>query len=294
MSKKAFPYPFKTIATAVAFSPRAEALLYEAKAFVKKFNTKLLLIHVGEKNQDLEQRLDDLLERANIDKESCKVVWRPGKPEKTIIDICDEEGVDLLLLGALRKEKFYAYYLGTVARKISRNANCSVLLLTDPKKETQSFNKVVVNGLDHPKTQVSICTSLYFGKVMKSREITIVEEVPPSKIDIAIEDDLSLSKATRLRQNVRLRENERVKKIIKEADIRDGFDIKQKCIFGKPGYTISHFAEAKKADLLVINSPDKKLGIMDRFFPHDIEYILSDMPTNVFIVRPRQDKTKIK
>jgi hypothetical protein len=38
------------------------------------------------------------------------------------------------------------------------------------------------------------------------------------------------------------------------------------------------------ADLLVMNAPSK-LTLWDRLFPHDLEYILSDLPTDVLIVR---------
>ena len=64
--------------------------------------------------------------------------------------------------------------------------------------------------------------------------------------------------------------------------------ISMKCVFGKEGYSIGHFAEIWGADLLVMNSPDKKLGFLDRFFPHDLEYVLSDMPCDLMIVHPKE------
>jgi hypothetical protein len=60
--------------------------------------------------------------------------------------------------------------------------------------------------------------------------------------------------------------------------------VKEHCIFGKKGYSIGHFAETSKADLLMVNSPDTKLGFLDRVFTHDLEYILSDMPCDILIV----------
>ncbi|MBT4345236.1 MAG: universal stress protein, partial [Flavobacteriales bacterium] len=40
----------------------------------------------------------------------------------------------------------------------------------------------------------------------------------------------------------------------------------------------------KRADLLVMNAPSKT-SILDRIFPHDIEYILTELPTDVLIVK---------
>ena len=69
----------------------------------------------------------------------------------------------------------------------------------------------------------------------------------------------------------------------------DAGDVKviDKVIKGKPGYAISKFSKDKKADLLVINSPDTHLNVFDRIFTHDIEYILADLPCNLLIVHSR-------
>lgn len=58
-------------------------------------------------------------------------------------------------------------------------------------------------------------------------------------------------------------------------------------IDGKPGYVITQYAREQKADLLVLNSPDTKLNLIDRVFPHDIEYALADLPCDLLIVHSR-------
>lgn len=45
--KGRLPFPFETIAVAVAFSPRLQAILGEARQLAQIFNARLLLIHVG-------------------------------------------------------------------------------------------------------------------------------------------------------------------------------------------------------------------------------------------------------
>ena len=35
---------------------------------------------------------------------------------------------------------------------------------------------------------------------------------------------------------------------------------------------------------MVVNSPDTRLGFLDRIFKHDLEYMLADLPTDVLIV----------
>jgi hypothetical protein len=58
-------------------------------------------------------------------------------------------------------------------------------------------------------------------------------------------------------------------------------------IEGKPGYVISKFSRKVYADLMVLNSPDKQMNLIDRVFPHDIEYALADLPCNLLIVHPK-------
>lgn len=61
----------------------------------------------------------------------------------------------------------------------------------------------------------------------------------------------------------------------------------QRRIKGKPGFAVRQYAEAKKADLLVINSPDVPYGLIDRIFTHNMEYIMEDLPSNVLVVHSR-------
>jgi hypothetical protein len=60
--------------------------------------------------------------------------------------------------------------------------------------------------------------------------------------------------------------------------------IKSQPIFGKRGYSIGHYAQVVRADLLVMNAPTKT-SFWDRLFPHDIEHILGELPTDVLIIR---------
>jgi hypothetical protein len=66
--------------------------------------------------------------------------------------------------------------------------------------------------------------------------------------------------------------------------VKEPLEIIVQPIFGRRGYSIGHFARVRRADLLIMNAPNK-LTVWDRLFPHDLEYILSDLPTDVLIVR---------
>jgi nucleotide-binding universal stress UspA family protein len=194
--------------------------------------------------------------------------------------------VDLLIIGALQKENLLTFYIGSLARSISRKAKCSVLLLTTPHVNASKPRKIIVNGVENPKTIHTINTALYFAESYDIREITVVKEVHTPALAMTIADESTAPEAKELKKSLSAEEEEKLHSVIEQCKT-DKVKITEKTIKGKPGYAISKYARDKKADLLVINSPDTNLTLLDRIFTHDIEYILADLPCNVLIVHSR-------
>lgn len=280
-------YPFETIGVAIAFSPRLEAVLGEAKALANKFGAQLLLMHIGERTRTKEARLDETIRKLGIDEKKTRVIWHEGDAVNTLLELCKLNIVDLLIVGAMRKENMLKYYLGSVARKISRKAKCSVLMLINPVKEGTRFKKIVVNGVENPKTSNTINATVYFGKHVKTKYITVATEVHQEGLAMAMASESTAGEASKLRKEFSDDEINKVHDIITKVSEHEGIEIAEKMIKGKPGFAIRQYAELKKADLLVINSPDVKYGLIDRLFTHDMEYILEDLPCNVLIIHSR-------
>ena len=80
--------------------------------------------------------------------------------------------------------------------------------------------------------------------------------------------------------------DQELKKIIQElpSEMTLNTNIKTQSIFGKRGYSIGHYAQVARADLLIMNAPTK-MTFWDRLFPHDIEHILTELPTDVLIIQ---------
>lgn len=285
--KRRASYPFETIGVAVAFSPRLEAILGEAKILADVFGAQLLLMHIGERTRSKEAKLDEVIRKLGIDEKKIRIIWHEGNPVNTLLELCKLNIVDLLVVGAMRKENVLQYYLGSVARKISRKAKCSVLLLTEPKKDGTKFKKMVVNGVENPKTEHTINTAVYFGKHLNAKLITVATEVHQNGLAMAMASESTAGEASKFRKEMTEEEVNKVHAIVTNVCQREGIEILEKQIKGKPGFAIRQYAENKKADLLVINSPDLKYGIMDRIFTHDMEYILEDLPCNILMVHSR-------
>jgi nucleotide-binding universal stress UspA family protein len=279
-------YPFETIAVAISFSPSCLSVLAEAKRLSDTLGSSLILLHIGDKTSEKEQQLDNMLASTNINPNHSRVIWMEGEPVDTILRLCKLNIVDLLILGALEKENLLKFYIGSVARTISRKAKCSVLLLVNPSTEPQKLKKIIVNGVENPKTIHTINTSLYLAKHLKVKDVTIVNEVHLPGLAMAIAEDSTAPEAKEIKKNITEEFQETLQSLIEKCDAGD-IKLTDKIVKGKPGYAISKYASDRNADLLVINSPDTNLNLFDRIFTHDIEFILADLPCNVLIVHSR-------
>ena len=260
--------------------------MYEASRLSLLFDSKLLLVHVGQPSEEKKETIQAILSPF-IDKNlSFEVVFQPGNPVDVILDTVLLKKIDLLILGALKRENFIKYYVGSIARKITRKASCSVLLITNPSIERIPWAHIVVNGLEDNRTQHAIEAACFVAHSVKSEQLTIVEEISQQELAVTINDDKSLRKVTLMKEKLRRREDLRVNLILDgiQERFKKDIKIKKQSIFGKRGYSIGHYAQVARADLLVMNAPGK-MNFWDRLFPHDIEHILTELPTDVLIIQ---------
>lgn len=279
-------HSFDKILIGIAFSPNIVANIHEAVRLANMFNAELVCVHVGEKTREKETQLQEIFEQAPALLNKKTFLYQSGNPVEVILETCATQNIDLLILGALQKENIYKYYVGSIARILTRKAPCSVLLLIKHSIERAPCKHIVVNGLKDPKTEETIHTSFYVSKGLGCQKVTIVEEVTQQEIHAKANDDVSLRKMKIEKERIANREEIRVKDILTHIsqENKENIAIKTQSIFGKRGYSIGHYARVVRADLLIMNSPNKAT-LWDRLFPHDMEYILSELPTDVLIVK---------
>jgi nucleotide-binding universal stress UspA family protein len=280
------PYPFETIGVAVAFSPRLEMVLGEARRLAATFGARLVLIHVGDRTDAKEALLRQTMAKAGLDDPEIPVVWREGDPVSRLLETCKDNTVDLLILGARRRENMLRYYLGSVARGLSRAAKCSLLLLTEPKAAGSDFTKIVVSGVVNPKTIFTMNTAVYMARELGGREMTVVSESDQPGLAMAVAEDSPAGEAFHLKEQFTTEEAAQIHAMVclcAPGEIK----ITERVIHGRSGYAIRQYAEHEKADLLVLNSPDSRYGLIDRIFTHGMEYVLEDLPCNMLIVHSR-------
>ncbi len=274
---------YQKLALAIAFSPRMEALIAEARKLIRIFDGELVLIHVGTKTPELEAQLAEVLSRHCGDLHRIKTIWKEGKPAKTILKTCEEEGVDLLVLGALKKEGLLTYYLGSVARKVIRKATCSVLTLIDPKIETTHFSKVVINGTELEITPRVIARGLKFCQAEQSSQVHILNEIKLYGFQMATAGEGTETEVATTRRKLVQDEIHYVQEILDKLD-QTGLKINIKVTAGKWAVELVRYCESIEAELLIMGD-EQGLTFIDRLFPHDLEGILEELPCNLLIVK---------
>jgi nucleotide-binding universal stress UspA family protein len=279
---------FKRIGLAIGFSPRLEALLNEAVRLKRYWQSELVLIHVGDVSSDAAEILKALLIKIGLTEREVVVRWERGDPAKRIISVCKEEKVDLIIAGALKKENLLKYYLGTIARKILRKADCSVMLLLSPAVNPQQINNIVVNAEDSPYIQQALELACEIGKVEKSAWVHVVREIKLYGLTMAAAEQRSEEEYTQLRTDLVSTEIDNVQKMLNKIP-HEGLKVNIKILSGKAGFELTQFAIRKHADLLVIGAAPRKFSFFDRVFPHDQEYIFADLPCNLLVVHPRKE-----
>ncbi len=274
---------FKKVAVAIAFSPYMEALIAETFRLKNLFDAEWLLIHVGEKKEEQDHYLHDLLSKLGVSRGEVEVFWEQGKPAKKIIQVCEEQQVDLLVTGALKKEVFLQYYLGSIARKIIRKSKCSVLTLVEPMVNPKPFEKVVINGTQLEQTPFIIHQGIEWCKYEHSKQVYVVNEIKMFGLQMATASEGGEKEIASTRRKLVAEEMLYVEEILKTID-KGNLKVNIKITCGKWAVELAKFAVDIKADLLIVGDKGN-LGIFDRIFPHDLEDILSDLPCNLLIIK---------
>ncbi|MEY2704632.1 MAG: hypothetical protein RL407_694 [Bacteroidota bacterium] len=274
---------YQKVVLAIAFSPRMEALIAEARKLIGIFDGELVLIHVGTKTAELEAQLEEILARHCGDVRKIRTIWKEGKPAKTILKTCEEEKADLLVLGALKKEGLLTYYVGSVARKVIRKSKCSVLTLIDPKLEGTHFSKVVINGTELEITPKVIKKGLKFCQAEQASQVHILNEIKMYGFQMATAGEGSEAEVALTRRKLVQEEINYVQKILDGLD-QTGLKINIKVTAGKWAVELVRFCESIEADLLIMGD-EQGFSLIDRIFNHDLEGVLVELPCNLLIIK---------
>ena len=275
---------YSKIGLAITFSPTGKALLKESVRLQKLFGSKLVLIHIGERNKISEENLTDTIESAGLEKHNYEIIWDEGDPAKSIIKNSKKAKVDLLVSGALEEEKLLKFYFGSIARKLMREFTATTLILNSPSIEPRSFKKFYVSVDYSHQSEKAIISAYKFAVKERAEEFVIIRDfyapvLTASIIDTGVSDEINS-----LKQQWIDEEMDKMKYFIQELNLRE-IEPRIVCLYGKKGWEAGNYARQNNADIFVVSSPIKKRRLLDKLFLHAAEFAFEKMPSNLLIIR---------
>jgi nucleotide-binding universal stress UspA family protein len=272
------PSPYKTIAVATTFSPRFMRVLAEAKRIRDRFSTDLHLIHVGRRNAEIPRKFGEVLAELELPADS-RIHYEEGDPAEAILAALARENIDLLVAGALEKEIVLHPFLGNVARRLVREANCSVMLFTHPEKNPKPLRRIVFIA-DHSKKELSALQT-----VLQLAEAEPCERLYVIAIVTAFDEARASIRGNSVNahaQEPNGAKEDALEELVLSAGATE-VPIETRFIRGATGLAASDFVRSVEADLLVVPLP--KTGGKVQQLPSNIAWVSDVIPCNLWVIR---------
>jgi nucleotide-binding universal stress UspA family protein len=272
------PMPYKTVAVASTFSPRFKQVLAEAKRIRERFSAELHLIYAGERNEEISQKFGDALEQLELPLDS-KIHYEKGDPADAILRAIVREKIDVIVAGALEKEVVLHPFLGNVARRLVREAPCSVMLFITPVAKPRPLRRIVFVA-DYSDTRLdALKRTLPFAAAEACERLYVIRII--TTFDRA-RASMRGGSRKRLKTGGDDDEEEALEKFVLSAGATE-VPIEARCIRGNTGLAASDFVQSIKADLLVVPLQEKAGGIQQ--LPSNIAWVTDVIPCNLWVIR---------
>src|SRR5881398_327141 len=272
------PIPYKTVAVASTFSPRFKQVLAEAKRIRERFSADLHLIYAGDRDEEIAKKFSEALAQLELPLES-KIHYEKGNPADAILRVIAREKIDVIVAGALEKEVVLHPFLGNVARRLVREAPCSVVLFTRPAANPKPLRRIVFvadyssHGLKALKIALPLAASEPCDRLYVIRIITTFDQARAS---------MGAGGTKGKDSSAHDAEEEALEQFVLSAGATD-VPIEVRCVRGNTGLAASDFVQSVKADLLVV--PLQKNGEASRPLPSNIAWITDVIPCNLWVIR---------
>jgi nucleotide-binding universal stress UspA family protein len=143
------------ILIATDFSPWSESALRCAAAFAKRFQARLLVVHVisgsiyadvppellaeakTRTTEDTKAKMDEI--RSRLEDLQPETIIEQGPPSEVILRLAEEQSIALLVVGTQGHVRIERLLLGSVAEKIARQARCPVLITPESSLPYEGF-----------------------------------------------------------------------------------------------------------------------------------------------------------
>ena len=267
------PSPYRRIAVASTFSPRFMQVISEAKRIRDRLGSELNLIYVGERTEETAKKFSDVLAQLQLPSDSI-IHYRQGSPAEAILQALVENDVDLIVAGALEKEVVLHQFLGNVARRLVREASCSVMLFTRPETEPKPLRKIVFVTDYSEQARSALKKTFQLASAEKTECLYVIRVITTFDAARAKTDGSDKGKTQD-------DEEAELERFVLSAGATE-VPMEARCIRGNTGFAAADFVQSVEADLLVVPA---QCPSGDQPLPNNIAWITDVIPCNLWVVR---------
>ena len=235
------------------------------------------MIYVGKHDATTERKFRDAFAKLRLPADSV-IHYEQGDPADAILAAARKNRVELLIAGALEKEVVLRPFLGNVARRLAREATCSVMLFTAPELKPRSFRHIVLFADYSEHGQRALRRTLHLAERENCERLHVIrihtsfdKARARRRGKVVTVDELTLAE-----EETALREF-----ILAAGDTP--VPIESRCIRGNTGFAASDFVQSVEADLLVV--PLEPKPEPEPTLPPQISWITDVIPCNLWIIR---------
>jgi nucleotide-binding universal stress UspA family protein len=263
--------PYRKIAVASTFSPRFEQVLSEGSRIKDRLGATLSLIYVGERTDETTSKFRRALSDVGLPENSI-VYYATGDPAEAILRAVRDENIDLVIAGALEKELVLHPFLGNVARRLVRDADCSVMLFTAPDREPKPLRRIVfvADYSDHAREALKRTFHLALGE--SCERLYVVRMVTTF--------DEARAKAEANGAKGKDDGEAELEEFILSAGATD-VPIEARLIRGNTGFAVADFAKSVDANLMVVPVATS----LGEGLPANIAWLTDVIPCNLWLIR---------
>ena len=271
---------YKLAIVAAAFSQRLQYVMNEACHFLRVMNTRAVIVNVGDDTPENRSKLTEAVRNSYFKDYPCRMEIRSGQPAEVLLAAAEEMKADLIVAGALSKEHLVKYVMGSTARRIARQAPCSVLLFTDPQMEPKPIENIHCAVEYDRKAQSAVKITAYLAAVLKVQNLYFTHTFQIPNLLENKKEGVDSKKIIRAYQ----REDQRLKKHLAKYDFY-GQTYHTQCLYERNKSVTLAFNQEIATDLFVLPGYRNSSSLWDRLFRPDNELSLQHLPCATLLTR---------
>lgn len=263
-------------------SPSARRVLRASAIVAKALNAPVRFVHFGSLGEDGHARLNALIAEEVGADQAIEVKETQGQVAAAMIDMAREGDARMIIMGALSREKVVRDLVGSTARRVARQAHCSVMLVSTIGSDPASWSRFIV-GVDsgtagramadnvlamarHAAPGAEVCFALEYRGVGRLAEAPKEFGGSVDSTELAASEQYQLSS------------------FMIDLDVH-GVRATAVALAGRPGQEIARYAEDTRTDVVGVVAPNRSLGFLDRLLSHPIIMLLDRLPCSVLLYR---------